>query len=65
MLAVRSVEKQGIMVKVTAVGLYVEERAIQSLATKWKGKTAEELLDSDEFYSDIASGKPSPILCLC
>ncbi|PWA68104.1 Chalcone--flavonone isomerase [Artemisia annua] len=53
---VRCVEKQGIMVNTNSVGLYVEERAIQSLAAKWKGKTAEELLDSDEFYNDIATG---------
>nr|GEX41627.1 chalcone isomerase [Tanacetum cinerariifolium]GEX45793.1 chalcone isomerase [Tanacetum cinerariifolium] len=52
----RYLEMHGNMVKVTATGLYLEEKAIESLAVKWKGKTDVELMDSDEFYNDIYNG---------
>nr|GEU92416.1 chalcone isomerase [Tanacetum cinerariifolium] len=44
------------MVKYTATGFYLEEKAIESFAIKWKGKTDVELMDSDEFYNDIYNG---------
>ncbi|KAJ0847257.1 putative chalcone isomerase [Helianthus annuus] len=34
----------------------LEDKAISSLAVKWKGKTAQELTDSVEFYRDIVTG---------
>ncbi|KAI7745429.1 hypothetical protein M8C21_021000 [Ambrosia artemisiifolia] len=37
-------------------GNFVKFNAISSLAVKWKGKTAEELRDSFEFYRDITTG---------
>ncbi|PWA52355.1 Chalcone--flavonone isomerase [Artemisia annua] len=53
---VRRLNIQGNIVKVTAVGVYLEDKAIQSLGVKWKGKTAKELMDSDEFFSDVVTG---------
>ncbi|GFZ14849.1 chalcone-flavanone isomerase family protein [Actinidia rufa] len=43
-------------VKYTAIGVYLEDKAIESLAVKWKGKTEEELMDSIDFFSDIVTG---------
>ncbi|KAJ9545663.1 hypothetical protein OSB04_025370 [Centaurea solstitialis] len=53
---VRGMEIQGKFVKLTGIGLYLEDKAIPSLAVKWKGKTAAELTDSVHFYSDIING---------
>ncbi|KVI06946.1 Chalcone isomerase [Cynara cardunculus var. scolymus] len=54
---VRGMEIQGKFVKLSGIGIYLEDKAISSLADKWKGKTAAELADSVEFYSDIITGK--------
>lgn len=56
-LGARYIEKEGKAFKVTAVSVYLEDKGIQSLAVKWKGKTPAELMDSDEFYNDIVTGK--------
>nr|ALG75881.1 chalcone isomerase [Carthamus tinctorius]AWD93840.1 Chalcone-flavanone isomerase [Carthamus tinctorius] len=53
---VRGMEIEGKFVKLTGIGLYLEDKAIPSLAVKWKGKTAAELMDSVHFYSDIING---------
>ncbi|KAK2979304.1 hypothetical protein RJ640_013268 [Escallonia rubra] len=53
---VRGVDIRGKFLKVTAIGLYMEESAIPTLAVKWKGKSAEELMDSVEFFRDIFIG---------
>ncbi|KAK1431702.1 hypothetical protein QVD17_08260 [Tagetes erecta] len=50
---VRCMEIQGKIMKMTGLSLYLEDKAIPSLADKWKDKTAEELKDSIEFYGDI------------
>lgn len=48
---------EGRYVKYTAIGVYLEEeKAISSLAGKWKGKNCNELLDSVEFFRDIITG---------
>lgn len=47
---------EGKLLKVTAIGVYLEEGAVPILAGKWKGKTAEELMDSVEFFRDIVTG---------
>ncbi|GMP68731.1 hypothetical protein CsSME_00028253 [Camellia sinensis var. sinensis] len=52
----RGLEIQGKFIKFTAIGVYLEDSAIPSLAVKWKGKSAEELTDSVEFFRDIVSG---------
>nr|GEZ93259.1 chalcone isomerase [Tanacetum cinerariifolium] len=52
----RYFELDGKVLKVTAVSVYLEDKAIQSLAVKWKGKTPAELMDSDEFYEDVVTG---------
>ncbi|PWA49429.1 Chalcone--flavonone isomerase [Artemisia annua] len=52
----RQLEKDGNMITVTVTGIYLEEKAIESLSIKWKGKTNVELMDSDEFYNDIYNG---------
>lgn len=46
----------GKFLKVTAIGVYLEEGAAPLLAGKWKGKTAEELMNSVEFFRDIVTG---------
>ncbi|KAI8563418.1 hypothetical protein RHMOL_Rhmol03G0110000 [Rhododendron molle] len=53
---VRGLEIQGKFIKFTAIGVYLEVNAVASLAVKWKGKSAEELTESVEFFRDIVSG---------
>ncbi|XP_021758804.1 chalcone--flavonone isomerase-like [Chenopodium quinoa] len=53
---VRGLEIQGNFVKFTAIGVYLEETAISALASKWKGKTSTELVESVEFFRDIVTG---------
>nr|ASX95441.1 chalcone isomerase [Chamaemelum nobile] len=53
---VRGMEIQGNFVKFTGIGVYLEDKAIPFLAGKWKGKTAEELVNSVEFFRDIVTG---------
>ncbi|XP_031371811.1 chalcone--flavonone isomerase-like [Punica granatum] len=53
---VRGLDVDGKFVKFTAIGVYLEEKALPLLATKWKGKSAEELTDTDEFFRDIITG---------
>ncbi|KAK6164753.1 hypothetical protein DH2020_001617 [Rehmannia glutinosa] len=53
---VRGMEIQGKFVKFTAIGVYLEDNAVPSLAVNWKGKSAEELTDSVEFFSEIVTG---------
>jgi len=53
---VRGLEIEGRFIKFTAVGLYLEETAIPVLAAKWKGKTASQLADSEDFFRDIVTG---------
>lgn len=53
---VRGLEIQGNFVKFTAIGVYLEEKAVPLLAVKWKGKTAQELTESVEFFREIVTG---------
>ncbi|KAJ9175621.1 hypothetical protein P3X46_014162 [Hevea brasiliensis] len=53
---VRGLEIQGKFVKFTAIGVYLEDEAVPLLAVKWKGKSAQELTDSVEFFRDIVTG---------
>ncbi|KAG5237661.1 hypothetical protein OIU76_012431 [Salix suchowensis] len=53
---VRGLEIEGKFIKFTAIGVYLEDSSLQSLAAKWKGKSATELTDSVEFYGDIIRG---------
>ncbi|GFY84617.1 chalcone-flavanone isomerase family protein [Actinidia rufa] len=53
----RGLEIEGRFIKFTAIGVYLEESAVPSLAVKWKGKSAEELTESVEFFRDIVSGR--------
>lgn len=53
---VRGVEIQGNFVKVTAIAVYLEDTAVPALAVKWKGKTADELADSQDFIAEIITG---------
>ena len=48
----------GVFVVYTVHGLYLEDSAVQSLAGKWKGKTADEIAASLDFYRDIVKGDP-------
>ncbi|KAI3758204.1 hypothetical protein L6452_05757 [Arctium lappa] len=53
---VRGMEIEGKFVKFTGIGVYLEDKAIPSLAGKWKDKTAAELTDSVQLYRDIVTG---------
>ncbi|GMN51235.1 hypothetical protein TIFTF001_020389 [Ficus carica] len=53
---VRGMEIQGKFVKFTAIGVYLESNAVTWLAGKWKGKSADELTDSVQFFRDIVTG---------
>ncbi|CAI9091524.1 OLC1v1026580C1 [Oldenlandia corymbosa var. corymbosa] len=52
----RGMEIEGKFIKFTAIGVYLEESAIPWLAGKWNGKTANELMDSVEFFREIVTG---------
>ncbi|RDY14729.1 Chalcone--flavonone isomerase 1B-1 [Mucuna pruriens] len=52
----RGVTIEGKFVKVTAIGVYLEDKAVSLLAAKWKGTSSAELLDSLDFYRDIIKG---------
>nr|APM86425.1 chalcone isomerase 1 [Freesia hybrid cultivar] len=52
----RGLDVGGKLVIFTAIGVYLEESAVPSLAGKWEGKAAEELLVSDHFFRDIYTG---------
>ncbi|XP_020235325.1 chalcone--flavonone isomerase 1A [Cajanus cajan] len=47
---------EGKFIKFTAIGVYLEDQAIQSLAPKWKGNPSQQLLDNLHFFRDIISG---------
>ncbi|XP_061975835.1 chalcone--flavanone isomerase-like [Populus nigra] len=53
---VRGLEIEGKFIKFTAIGVYLEDKSLESLAAKWKGKIAKELADSVEFFRDIVRG---------
>lgn len=55
-VGVRGLNIQEEFVKFTGIGVYLEDKAVSSLAAKWKGKSAAELLDSLDFYRDIIKG---------
>ncbi|CAH1451763.1 unnamed protein product [Lactuca virosa] len=55
-ISVIGMEIEGNFVKFTGIGVYLEDKAIPSLAVKWNGKTAAELTDSVEFFRDIVTG---------
>ncbi|CAJ1977738.1 unnamed protein product [Sphenostylis stenocarpa] len=52
----RGLTIEGKFIKFTAIGVYLEDKAVASLATKWKGKPSEELIQALDFYRDIISG---------
>ena len=53
---VRGLEIGGKFVVFTAIGVYMECDAVSVLAEKWKGKAAEELANSVDFFRDIWAG---------
>ncbi|XP_073146605.1 chalcone--flavanone isomerase [Henckelia pumila] len=52
----RGLEIEGKFIKFTAIAVYLEDGAVTSLAGKWKGKSAQGLADSVEFFKDIVTG---------
>lgn len=60
----RGLTINGTFIKFTCIGVYLEDKAVESLATKWKGKTSEELLETLDFYRDIISGMYSIVSSL-
>nr|UXO98041.1 Chalcone Isomerase [Neustanthus phaseoloides] len=53
---VRGLTIEGEFVKFTGLGVFLEDKAVPSLTAKWKGKSADELLNSLDFYRDIIKG---------
>nr|WIL10285.1 chalcone synthase [Grona styracifolia] len=53
---VRGLQIQDNFVKFTAIGIYLQDNAVPSLAVKWHGKSAPELTESVEFFRDIVTG---------
>ncbi|XP_078162055.1 chalcone--flavanone isomerase-like [Carex rostrata] len=53
---VRGTEIGGKFVKYTAISIYLEESALGVLAEKWAAKSADELIATPEFYTDIING---------
>lgn len=54
---VKGLPIEGKLVKFTVIGVYLEDKAVPILAVKWKGKTAQELANSVEFFKDVVTGK--------
>ncbi|GMJ11932.1 TRANSPARENT TESTA 5, CHALCONE FLAVANONE ISOMERASE, chalcone isomerase [Hibiscus trionum] len=52
----RGVDMHGNFIKITAIGVYLEDNAVGCLAAKWKGKTTAELAESVEFFRDVCTG---------
>ncbi|KAK8531804.1 hypothetical protein V6N13_131163 [Hibiscus sabdariffa] len=52
----REVNMHGNFIKITAIGVYLEDTAVRCLAAKWRGKNTAELAGSVEFYRDIVTG---------
>ncbi|KDP46099.1 hypothetical protein JCGZ_06610 [Jatropha curcas] len=52
----RGLEIEGKFIKFTAIGVYLEDEAVPLLAVKWKGKSAQELNDSVQFFREIVTG---------
>nr|UWK01851.1 chalcone isomerase [Erythronium umbilicatum]UWK01852.1 chalcone isomerase [Erythronium umbilicatum] len=52
----RGLEIGGKFITFTAIGVYVEESAVEALAGKWKGKSGDELVGSPEFFRDVVKG---------
>nr|QTF65956.1 chalcone isomerase [Dracaena cambodiana] len=53
----RGLDVNGTFIKYTVHGFYLEESAVELLAAgKWKGKTADQLTASNDFYIDIVKG---------
>ncbi|KAK4284088.1 hypothetical protein QN277_000964 [Acacia crassicarpa] len=59
---VRGLTIEGQFIKFTGIGVYLEEKAFPSLASKWKGKTEHELLNSIDFFRDIIKGPYEKII---
>ncbi|KAM7271197.1 hypothetical protein ACFE04_030411 [Oxalis oulophora] len=53
---IRGMEIKGNFVLFTSISVYMEDEAVASLSAKWKGKTAQEMIDSVEFSRDIVDG---------
>ncbi|RDY14725.1 Chalcone--flavonone isomerase 2, partial [Mucuna pruriens] len=53
---VRGVQIQDNFVKFTAIGIYLQDNAVPSLAVKWNACSAPELTESVEFFRDIVTG---------
>lgn len=54
---VRQLPIEGKFITFTAIGVYIDRAIVPHLASKWKGKTIEELNDSAEFFMDIVNCK--------
>ncbi|XP_057422894.1 chalcone--flavanone isomerase 1 [Lotus japonicus] len=58
----RGLTIEGKFIKFTGIGVYLEDTAVDSLATKWKGKSSQELQDSLDFFRDIISSPSEKLI---
>ncbi|KAF6164349.1 hypothetical protein GIB67_037506 [Kingdonia uniflora] len=52
----RGLQVEDKFIKFTAIGVYLEDKGVEVLGAKWKGKTADELTKSVEFVKDVVMG---------
>lgn len=50
---VRQLPIEGKLITFTTIGVYIDSAIVLHLASKWRGKTIEELNDSSDFFMDI------------
>ncbi|KAJ7564882.1 hypothetical protein O6H91_02G038100 [Diphasiastrum complanatum] len=47
----------GVILKVTSIGIYVEEELLNHLANRWRGKSSSFLLEDEDFFLEIISAQ--------
>ncbi|KAK7390736.1 hypothetical protein VNO78_18780 [Psophocarpus tetragonolobus] len=52
----RGLTIEGKFIKFTGIGVYLEDKAVEYLAEKWKDKCSDDLLNTLDFFRDIISG---------
>lgn len=52
---VRQLPIEGKFITFTTIGVYIDSAIVPHLASKWKGKTIEELNESSDFFMDIVT----------
>lgn len=58
---ITDIEIHFLQIKFTAIGVYLNLQDILSLLNNWKGKTADELAQDDDFFDALITGTGSYI----